>query len=233
MMMGKLGHYGLEVFYKSHGEPNAQRIEKVAMAIRQESMSYTTLDGAEKQTVFDAVRDYIIHHMGESWVPIEVEKPFSKVLYVKNDLTVILEGKMDLVYHQLGDNTIRFADHKFVWQKWPISELNNQFMAYAFAVDSKIGMHNAIYLYKKGAEFVRTTLSFDREQLEEWQNKTVPYWIDLLMKAYEDKYFAMNFQFCDKFGGCMYQSLCKVPSSIRNSIIGTDYVKYEGEDLYD
>jgi hypothetical protein len=237
MSMGHLGHYGLETYYKLKMErpriPAVELIERTGLALREESLGYNTLGPDEKAQIFDAVRDYIIHYIGETWEPVDVERPFSKVLIEipGMDLTVVLEGKIDLRFSL--DGRIRVADHKFKWQKWAMSSLKNQYMAYAVASDSPVVIDNSIYLYKAGPKFERTTFSYDKERMEEWVRETVPYHIKRLVQAYQDGYWPQSWTACDKFGGCAYRSICEAPKSIRESIIKSDYVPYDGSDLYD
>jgi hypothetical protein len=234
LLQGKLGHEGLEHWYKLKIENKLDvptRLESTSMHIRERSLAYPTLGPDEKQAIFDAVRDYITHYMHENWVPKYVEQPFSKVLYDDEFLCIILEGKIDLGF-ALEDRP-RIADHKFRWSKWPLLSLKNQFIAYAYATGSKTVCDDAIYVYKKGAEFVRTTFSYDQEQIDEWVKETVPYWVKELIKQIEVNKFIPNYSSCDKYGGCEYGGICSVPRSLRESVILSEYVPQQSEGLYD
>lgn len=235
MQMGHLGHKGLEHHYnlKKQGIHGLELIERVAMLLREDSLKYETLTGEDKLTIFEAVRDYQVHYIGEIWDPVDIEKPFSKELTTipELDLTIVLEGKIDLRYSQ--DGIPRPADHKFKWQKYPLSSLKNQYMAYAVACDSPTMVDNSIYLYKKGAEFVRTVFSYDKERKEEWVRETVPYHVKRLIASLESGFWPQSWSACNNMGGCSYRSICEVPKSIREAVIKDDYVPNESEDLYD
>lgn len=45
----------------------------------------------------ESYQDYAVYYANDGWTPIAVEAPFSKTFYEEEDLTIIMEGKIDLI----------------------------------------------------------------------------------------------------------------------------------------
>jgi hypothetical protein len=103
------------------------------------------------------VKEYILFTISDSWIPVAVEEPFSRVLFERSDepcksnnhgdwqktcpdcqktegLRILLEGRVDLIVRLLGnEQVIMIVDHKTGSRNQEPSVLSNQFMGYAWA----------------------------------------------------------------------------------------------------
>jgi hypothetical protein len=144
------------------------------------------------------------------WIPLAVEKGFSKVLYEDNDNLFIYEGKPDLIA-KVGQDIIGI-DHKHQSKMYNIFEHNNQALGYAWALDLKYFVYNYIKFTKED-KFRRPTYQFSSEQLQQWINDTTE-WFFRIKRSLTHRNFCRNWSACqDKYGLCDYTQICTQPNS--------------------
>jgi len=168
-------------------------------------------------------RDYVLHYTNEPWEPLGVEQKFSKVLYSREDdgdyegLTILSEGKIDLIARHRQMNKVFVWDHKTGARRDTPSGLSNQFFNYAWAtghnnvIINKIGFQKTL---KPAERFQRFIKSYPQACIDEWVNDQI-FWcnqIDMFVKA---GHFPTNFTSCDKYGGCIFAEACEAHPEAR------------------
>jgi hypothetical protein len=181
------------------------------------------LDIQECDEVIYQFSEYHKYYRHDGWLPLAVEEVGSKLLFEDDDIKIIYNFKIDLIAEQ-GNKIIPW-DHKTSSRRQDPSSLSNQFMGYAFGVNSLNVLVNKIGFQKTlapGERFQRDILTYSKQRLEEWVNNTI-YWARMLDFSLNAKHYPMNLTSCDKFRGCMYQNLCKRDEALRELIAERDY----------
>ena len=176
-----------------------------------------TLDESE-DILFHAV-EYFKFYEGEIWVPLHVEKPFAVKLYesAEDNLRIVYDGIIDLVVDTPGG--ILGVDHKKAGRKLSPEglALANQFKGYAFALDIRQFVVNEVGTQKTkrpGDRFLRHTLLYTDEIIEEWR-KNVVYRAQELAFYLKNNTWPQNFTACKVTPDgqytipCNYQEICK------------------------
>lgn len=74
-------------------------------------------------------REYTSYYQNDPLIPIAVEEPFSEAIYEDEEVRVIFEGKLDILFENpLQDNLRLITDHKTGNRNQDPSALNNQSM---------------------------------------------------------------------------------------------------------
>lgn len=161
-----------------------------------------------EETMFQ-FQEYCRFYEHDGWDRIiAVEQAGSLVLYEDDKLCVIYEMKPDLVL-QL-DNGILPVDHKTAKQRKEPSRLANQFIGYCWGLHcnnitiNKIGFQKTL---KPNERFQRYTLSYPDDVIQEWLENTLD-WVSRLLHNNERGYWPANLTSCDKWAGCVFQTVC-------------------------
>lgn len=217
---GDLMHELLRIYYtqKKVGDPFNKCVDDALAVVPLYTLKMNLSEEDVEETVYQ-FKEYTNHYRHESWRPLEIEQPFSKVMYNDNDLVIIYEGKIDLVVEA---NVPKLpVDHKTSKRRSETSSLSNQFLGYCWAVDSrnividKIGYQKSL---KPGERFERPVISYTKERIEEWVQNTIN-WAKMLYFHIESDHWPMNLTSCDKFAGCMYNKVCARDPEDRDRII--------------
>jgi hypothetical protein len=252
---GDLMHRMLAHLYRARmkqrtdlGKVIEEAIEIAHVAAVDMSLTDSTVDENTKQ-----FKEYAIHYQNDGWKPLEVERPFSKVLYrredevvwrvgdvvategtpgaqgtvVKEGLQILYEGVIDLVADT--PHGIFVVDHKTASRRSTPTKLSNQFMGYCWATGSYNFVVNRIGFQKTlsvNERFQRPFLSYNKQILDEWAQSAI-YWTKVLVGYIDTGYFPPNFTSCDKYSGCIFQGVCEAIPEVREFKLQSNF--YVGE----
>jgi hypothetical protein len=175
-------------------------------------MELSTADIAENILQY---RQYALYYQQDGWAPIEVEQPFSKLLFESDKVRVIYEGIIDLVTQTPGGLAI--ADHKTSKMRKQPFLLSTQFMGYSWAMNiphvvvNKIGFQKTLSPKER---FNRFRMPYQKAHIEQWKRDAI-YYSHLLISWMDQGYFPMNYTSCDKYGGCIFQPVCASIPEVR------------------
>lgn len=176
--------------------------------------SYMAIDSenlgtAEGEEIIKQFTEYVDYYQEDGWRPLEVESPFSKILYESQDLILIVEGKIDLLTDSRAGKIV--VDSKTASRRVEQSKLSNQFLCYSWStgvetiIVDRIGFQKTL---KPAERFQRIPLSYPQSMKDEWREWAI-YWGKMAAFHVKEGIFPPNFTSCDKFGGCIYRSVCE------------------------
>lgn len=255
LVKGDLMHVLLENYYLHRMEDNNRLpiMDAMEAATEKGRQHAITIDlpVVESENIIKVFHEYVDYYKEERWVPIAVEQPFSKVLYEREDIVsseldetgnpvilvegvrLLIEGKIDCVF-RLVDGNIVITDHKTGKRFMKATKLSNQGFAYAFGT----GIPNFIYnrigfqkTYEPKDRFVRPNFSYTEEDIDSWADETI-YWAEYILKCIETNYYPANFTSCDKFGGCIYKSVCERPPQHRMEALEKNFQQAPEHDIF-
>lgn len=191
--------------------------------------------------------DYILKWQYDGWDIIDVEQPFSKVLYEDETLRTVMDVEYNglvIIYEGIIDARIRdpkqgvfVVDTKTESRRsWPYV-LSNQFQGYewAFGVPvliDKVGYQTSL---KPEEKFRRLLHDSGVHGVREWREDCISYvnqalgWHELMHKGIR---LPKNRTSCDKYSGCTYQKVCQVPEESRAFKLQANFIKDEKWDPY-
>ncbi len=239
LMKGEIAHAALETFYLavkegvSHPEARA-----LALEVFKTRLAATELGHDEIADMVLTMIDYFNHWSLDAHLEIlEVEKPFSQVIFETEGEVVLLEGKIDLIARHKEHDKILVTDHKTGDQNRTPHNSDNQYTAYALVTGSELVMENRIVwgraktkAYKPAEKFHRSILNYSPEYLEEWRQDTL-YWVLKFEEEIKQDYFPPNRRNC-KF--CQFKTVCEW-SGEENRLkkLEMDFVQSEKFDLFE
>lgn len=169
---------------------------------------------------------YFDFYRADQWVPLEVEKVLSKILYEDDELRILWKGKLDLIADT--SHGIFPVDHKTMKQRRETLSLNNQFMGQCLLMTTramwvnKIGFQTSL---KPAERFSRHYMHYSLDRLNEWQNEILPYWGYKLLEYQESGYFPPNFTHCEnKFGTCSFREVCEANRNMREEELRMKFI---------
>jgi PD-(D/E)XK nuclease superfamily len=166
-------------------------------------------------------RDYCHNYVDDSWVPLAVEKAFSKVMYVREDtpeeegITILYEGLIDLIIRNPAG--IFPVDHKTGERKHEPELLSNAFFGYNWAMGTnnlivnKIGFQKTL---KPKERMQRHILPYPQPLIDEWVQNTIRS-VEAFDRRHRAGIILKNFTHCDKYGGCIYRFICRSEEGAR------------------
>lgn len=212
---GDLTHQLLREYYAYLiTDYDKQKAYDNAIQILHERASETDLSLDDVYLVGDTFKQYHEFYRADSWIPIAVEQSFSETLFDSPELTVLYEGIIDLVINHKDLGYIP-VDHKTYKSRQRYFEVTNQFVGYAWAVGCTHLYRNDIGFVKKEDKFFRDLLSFHEDVIEDWREQAL-HWANMYLYYTKHGVWPANFTSCDKFGGCMFQALCRATPDVRN-----------------
>ena len=179
-------------------------VGRTYMAVDSENLS--TSDGEE---IIKQFTEYADFYQNDGWQPIEVESAFSKILYESKELILIVEGKIDLLTDSRAGKIV--VDSKTASRRVEQSKLSNQFLCYSWSTGVETIIVDRIGFQKSLApkeRFQRIPLSYPQSMKNEWREWAI-YWGKMAAFHVKEGIFPPNFTSCDKFGGCIYRSVCE------------------------
>jgi len=183
--------------------------------------------------VIDTFLQYVEFYRNDPWVPLEVEKVMSKVIYEDDDMRLLWKAKLDLIVDT--NQGIFPVDHKSMKQNRETLSLNNQFMGQCvlngtrMVIINKIGFQSSL---KPVDKFKRVPINYSLPRLLEWMDITV-YQAKRLIMLNETGYWPPNFTHCDKFNGCIFRGVCESDPSMRQEEIMLRFKVGEPWDISD
>lgn len=239
---GDLMHVLLENYYRARqemivlkeGPAKLPFIVKQCIDTGRAHADSLQLSAEDSENIINYFKKYVAAYQHESWIPLGIETPFSKILFESEelDLRVIVEGKLDLSVREKQTNKILLVDHKTASMNSKASPLSNQFMLYCWAFDNLTFVRNSIVYVKDETKiFSRSILMYSPEQIHDWYLNTCTVLIDAFLKIQKNIY-PQNFTSCDKFGRCTFGNICEKASSDREYEIKTNYKVSDPHDIF-
>lgn len=185
------------------------------------------------EEVIPSLRQYFDFYEYESEEIVLVEQPMAKVIYDDDDLTIIYQGKIDLIKNIVNYGLMP-VDHKKQRQRRldaskkniVVNQHSNQFKGYCWLLDVYNIQVNIVGLQKSlrpEEKFQRPQVSFNKEVLDEWVDNTI-WWTKMLIHHIDTGHFPMNFTSCDKYGGCIYTDICATDPRSRLWKLERDFI---------
>jgi len=214
---GDIMHQLLAHYYEALRKGRTDRrdfIEEAVRNVRQATVGMDLSD-SEVELAIQNIRAYFEYYENDGWKPLEIERPFSKILFEDEKYRVIYEGRIDLVVD--APEGIRIVDHKSASiRKQPIS-LSNQFMGYSWAIDQPTVVVNKIGTQKTlgpRERFNRYRFRYEADRIMEWYANSV-WWVKQLIYHIEQDMWPKNFTSCDKYSGCIFVPICESIPQVR------------------
>lgn len=211
---GTLGHTGLEYYYKALKEKvNFQEATNAAVAGMQFAANESDLASDEVGRMIEVVVEYLnFWRLRDSQLEIiDVEAPFSYILFEDDDIRIIMTGKIDLLVNDYPNYTNLVIDHKFYSRDYPVYRLKHQFQNYAiasgnnFVLVDKIGMQTSL---KPEQKYKRVPLSYDPLILDEWKSDVI-HTVNRYLECVAENTWTRNLTSCDKYNRlCEYYEIC-------------------------
>jgi hypothetical protein len=232
---GDLLHAVFKVFYTFRIErpdlPYSRCIDLACNFGRAYAMKLNQTLEESEDILFHCV-EYFKFYEGEIWTPVAVEKPFAVKLYEseEDNLRIVYDGIVDLIVDT--PRGLLGVDHKKSSRRLDPGGLTlaNQFKGYAYALDMRHFVVNEVGTQKTkkpGERFLRHTLLYSDEIIEEWR-KNVVYRAQELAFFLKNNSWPQNFAACKMTPDgqyqipCNFQEICKSdPGKAR------DFVKME------
>lgn len=216
---GNIVHAAFRAYYHltiRGGMPWDMRFRKAVNYGEMKAAEEIGLEVEDVANVLKSIREYFTFYRDDTWVPLEVEKTFRKLIFEDADLKLILSGKIDLKVDTgpRNNHVILPVDHKSGIDIAP-SELSNQFMAYSLVEKSNLFCVNKVG-FQKGRKdepappekkFKRHIIPYTQPLLEHWLANSV-WWVKYGIYCMEEGSFPQNFTSCDKYSGCQFKSVC-------------------------
>lgn len=175
------------------------------------------------EEVVNTFTEYATHFINDGWDNvIAVEQVASKILYQDDLMTILYQGKLDLVI-SMPQIPILPIDHKSSSRRGTPNYLSNQFQGYCWLLNvnniiiNKIGFQTSL---KPAEKFERPIMSYSPPTLEEWQQQAI-YWIKKYIADGEIGFYPPNYTSCDKYAGCIFQKVCARTEDARDFKLAT------------
>lgn len=235
---GSLLHKMLEVYYNGliklgQGFPTEAIIVEAIDAGRHFG-NELSLPVPEIEVTIKLFMDYCQYYSGDTWIPLEAEKPFARPLYEDENIQIIYRGKVDLIV-MTSNGKRRIVDHKKRSRNVRVPRLANQAMGYCWALGedgfylNSVGSQKSLKLEDRMS---RTLLSYNQDQLEEWRAESV-YWAMTLHRYAESGYWPMQRVNCTLFNSvCDYEDICSKSPEAREIQIKMGYQVRERHELF-
>ena len=214
--------------------PNWSKQKMLEICIKKGRKFYIKLDLSvgDCEEILSYFVAYADKYHGDGWQFLTIEKPFFKELYRNDSLVIFYQGKPDCSARVPKFDPLIVSDMKTGSRDTEPSILSNQFIGYAWALDTQIVVVDKVNFYKKmdnEKSFKRYILNYPQDLIEEWKEGAI-YWA-LTYKGYiESEYYPPNLTSCDKYGGCVFAKtsmgkpgICETERAARNSKILSEY----------
>lgn len=206
-----------------------------AVAIAKKAAIPMNLPLAQVNEDIRVFKENVLYWQRDGWRILKVEQPFSKVIYERPDkdgkegLRILYEGIIDAVVEIPSPFGIYIVDHKTASRRSTPFKLSNQFIGYAWALETHQVVINRIGFQKTleaKDKYQRLYQSYEKPIIQEWIQSTI-YWVHVLVNYIDTGYFPPNFTSCDKYSGCIFQQVCGSIPAIRDFKLQALY--FQGE----
>lgn len=196
---------------------------------RIKSMS-TNLEAADREDCIERFGEYVMYYgPRDKFEVLEVEQPFSKILFESDTLVVLYEGIMDMLVLDPNWGQVPYDSKTASWGDE--AETRNQFLGSCWAFGSDKFVIDKVFK-RKEKPFERRVLSYMKESIDEWQQDAITTAMKGIQFLQNDFFPRQRFA-CDAKGQCDYLEACRTQPSSREFKIGAFYRKDVGEfDLY-
>lgn len=229
---GTLIHSLLANYYelKKTGRLNGETVTDLIQNARANTLIDTELPSEVIEKSIRIFAEYVLHYKSETWVVIAIEQAFSRILYEDADITIISEGIIDLVVNTAGKTNVP-VDHKSVERNESPNSLTNQFINYAWALDSGLLIENRIGMQKTlpvDEKLTRHIHSYPHDVIEEWKESVI-YHVKKMDQYVQAEYFPPSYAKCYN---CYYKELCGSDKATRELKILNEWKAEEGSRIY-
>lgn len=224
---GTIIHAGKEAYFKelktSHDWNKALQAQSEAVQFAGAKSSVIMVANSEEHIsvgfIDESLKRESLHHRLDdlNMEILEVESPFMYVLFEDKEfnngqgIKFVVIGKIDLL---INWKTYKMApmDHKSHERDYgPPSRFRNQFINYAYALQSYYLFVNRIGLQKTlkdNERFKRVPLSYDPVYFQQWKENTIA-WFWKYYESITENQWLQNLTSCDKFNrACEYLPIC-------------------------
>lgn len=227
---GALMHRGLEIYYRDKIEKKGLTVSQIVELTRNYAAKELPSTTDEVETVCKDLSMYINHYNSdrESWVIEAVEEPFAKVLYESKDVTIVINGKIDLrVLSMNGKGPRILVDHKYEKRFYPKVDRTNQALTYSWAYETKDWIFNLIgkqESYTPEKRLSRVYFNYSSHQIEEWIENTIDLAFEIHKYELENK-FPRRYSGCNLFNKkCYYYDVCNTTPDNREYKLRTQFI---------
>lgn len=177
-------------------------------------------------------QEYVLHWQYDGWEILDIEQPFTKLLFDSDELQILYEGIIDL---RIRDPKIGqcIVDNKTESRKSNPFILSNQFQGYEWAFNcpviiNKIGYQTSLEPHEKFRRILHDT---GKPAIDEWVKDTVDQ-VREAIRWHSTGTFRKNRTSCDKYSGCIFQKVCKVPEEVRDFKLQAYFYRDKPWDVY-
>lgn len=218
ILMGTAVHLGLQAYYagQKSGMSYDERVD-VGIDKASEFLENNSLDQETKQTVLNTLADYFKYRRHEKMIVLEVESPFSVVIYEGEDLMgnpikILYEGKIDLICDENNERVV--IDHKTTSVNFEPIDLKVQFLGYHWATGLKVIVNRIGFqkTLRPEDKFKRFPMKFEPAVVEAFTKFVVQKSLEWALYL-EANTFPQNFASCQTtYGPCTYINICRYPT---------------------
>lgn len=184
------------------------------------------------ELILRSYQEYAVYWANDNWEILEVEAPFTKVIFEDDEVIILIEGIVDLVVKNIAGE-IYPVDHKS--GRTPVF-LNNQNLCYCAGLNSHHIVINKFGTQKtKGPadKFHRDPYSYPQTLIDEWVQDTI-YWCKSILRMKEADYFPRRRSYCrTQYGDCHFLRYCGSEPTARDWIAKQHYIVREASSIYD
>jgi hypothetical protein len=174
----------------------------------------------------------------DGWEILDVEQPFTKVLYDTEDLQILYEGIIDarVIDPKIGQAVV---DSKTESRKSYPFNLSNQFQGYEWAfgvpvIIDKIGFQSSLPSNEK---FRRPVHESGAPAIAEWVDDSISQVIEAIgwhgeLDSKRRVTLRKNRISCDTYSGCIFQKVCQAPDEVREFKLIANFFKDKKWDPY-
>lgn len=241
-------------------ERHGALVNKCILAGKVASANTFHLSVEEFEDDIRVFQEYVLRWQYDGWEILELEQPFSKLLY--EDDTVIEYGAttylgLVIIYEGIIDARVRdpkiglaVVDVKTESRRSYPYILSNQFQGYEWAfgvpvIVDKVGYQTSL----KAEDIVADSQGRDKSKfrrlvhesgqfaINEWVSDTVEQVKEAIhwhrqLESGERTTLRKDRTSCDKYSGCIFQQVCKVPEEVRDYKLAAFYYKDKPWDPY-
>jgi hypothetical protein len=196
---GDLGHITLEAYYNAlkkldvNTEADFQAALSHAAEKGREHYQGLSLDIDTSEYIINTFYLYANHYRYDGLTIIDVEKVFMLKIYEDEEIEIWYEGKIDLIADVPRVGIIPI-DHKFRHRTTNETNLNNQFMGYAVALNCNLVIVNEVGLQtskKPKDKFKRKFVPFTKGMKDRWLKNTI-IWAKRIDEALQTNQWPMS-----------------------------------------
>lgn len=220
-------HNLLYLYYQSRIK--RQSIERAVMNAMRYMRFQRKMNSQHIATILPKALQYFAYYKDETWIPLQAEIGFTKLLYEDDDHLFVYEGKIDLI---MEVQRIRaFVDHKSQMMRKNLPEESNQFLGYAWATELRLGIINYINLSPSIAPkdaFRRVICNYTPNLIEEWKQGAIETCLNMARDV-KNNHFPKRRNGClGVYGLCDFIDVCKqTNTNIIQGKLEKEFIKKE------